>query len=276
MNKFKRNIMTVDLEDYFCDLDYTVWPSYPTKIIETTRTILNLFNKYKVTATFFTVGYFAERFPELIEEIVKNGHEIGSHSHTHLDIRKSNREIFEDDLKESIRALEKASNEKVLGFRAPFFSIDKERSWAIKIMRKYIKYDSSIFPVRTPLYGIPDAPRNIYRPSEQNFLENDESGDFVELPPSTFHVPLIGNIPIAGGFHLRFLPYFFIKMGIEKINKNNDFAICYIHPKDLDEKMPKIPSYGWHYYYGLKTAKQKFEKLLKDFKFDSVRNTLSL
>lgn len=268
--------MTVDLEDYFCDLDFSEWSNYESRILETAQTLLDLFDKYNVTATFFTLGYIAEKFPELIEKIVGKGHEVGSHSYSHLDIRKSTKEQFETDLVRSLRALEKTAGEKVNGFRAPYFSIDTNTFWAFDIMRKYLKYDSSIFPVKTPLYGLPTAPRNTYKPSRKNPLDHDESENFLEIPPATSRMPLIGNIPIAGGFHLRFLPYWYIRSEIRKINKEGRPAVCYIHPKDLDVHMPRIPQYKWHYYYGLKNALKKYEKLLKDFDFISIRDMIKI
>lgn len=275
MNNHK-NIMTVDLEDYFCDLKFEEWGKYESRIESTTQILLDLFEKYNVTATFFTVGYIAEKFPELIEKIVKKGHEIGSHSYSHIDIRKSTKEEFENDLVKSINILEKVSGGKILGFRAPYFSIDKEHVWAFQIIKNHLKYDSSIFPVKTSLYGISDAPRIPYNPSNGNFLKHDKQEKFLELPPATYRFSFFGNIPIAGGFYLRFLPYWLIKSGLKKINKNNHPAVCYIHPKDIDKNMPKIPEYNWHYYYGLKNSLKKFEKLLNDFRFDSVQNVMSL
>ena len=268
------NIMTVDLEDYFCDIEFKKWEKYESRIEETTETILKLFKKHNVKATFFTLGYIAEKFPSLIERIVQQGHEIASHSYAHIDIRKATKIDFEEDLKKSISILEKTSGEKVLGFRAPFFSIDEKRSWAFKIIKNYLKYDSSIFPVKTPLYGIPNAPSKPYNPSDKNFLEHDENESFLELPPAVYKFPLVGNIPIAGGFYLRFLPYWLISSGIKKINKNKHPAICYIHPKDLDKDFPRLSEYSWHYYYGLKNALGKFEKLLTDFKFKSIRDSM--
>ena len=268
--------MTVDLEDYFCDLDFSEWSNYESRVLKTTQTLLDLFDRYNVTATFFTLGYIAEKFPELIEKIIKKGHEVGSHSYAHLDIRKSTKAQFEEDLIKSIQILEKTSGEKVNGFRAPYFSIDTNTFWAFDILRKYLKYDSSIFPVKTPLYGLPTAPRNVYKPSRKNPLDNDESEKFFEIPPATNRMPLVGNIPIAGGFHLRFLPYWYIKSGIKKINNKGNFAMYYIHPKDLDSKMPRISQYKWHYYYGLKNAIVKYEKLLKDFKFGAVRDVIKI
>jgi len=271
-----KNIMSVDLEDFFCDLPFESWSKYESRVLKNTNKILDLFEKYQIKATFFTLGYIAEKFPDLIKKIDDKGHEIASHSYSHLDIRKTTEKDFENDIVKSIKILEKIIGKKVLGFRAPYFSIDKKSFWAMKILSKYFKYDSSIFPVKTPLYGIRNAPRNIYKPNLTNPSIEDVESELIEIPLATDRIPIIGNIPIAGGFHLRFLPYFYIKYGLNKINNSNNSFIFYIHPKDLDPEMPKINEYAWHYYYNLSGATKKFEKILKDFEFCSVKDFLKL
>lgn len=268
--------MSVDLEDYYCDLPFSEWSKYESRVVENTGLILDLFTKHDVKATFFVVGYIAEQFPELIKEIDKKGHEIASHSYCHLDIRKATKEEFEKDLQKSLNTLENITAKKVLGFRAPYFSITKSSFWAIKILSKYLKYDSSVFPVRTPLYGVPNAPRFTYKPNITNPIVEDEKSNLIEIPLATHRIPMLGNIPIAGGFHLRFFPYRYIRYGLNKINKNNNSFIFYIHPKDLDPKMPKIKEYGWHYYHNLKGALKKFENVLNDFKFITAKEQLKL
>jgi len=267
-----KNIMSVDLEDYFCDLPFEQWDKYPERVTVITKHILELFDKYNVKATFFTLGYIGEKHPELIELIVSKGHEIASHGNHHLDARKISQQEFELDISSSIQILSKISGEKILGFRAPFFSINKDNLWVFDILQKHLAYDSSIFPVRTPLYGISTALRYPYTISKTNPLKKDPDNNFLEIPPSTLHLPIFGNVPIAGGFYLRFLPISLIKHGIKKINKNGFSAMIYIHPKDLDPEMPSISEYSWHYYWGLKKATSKFESLLKNFKFSSVRD----
>lgn len=269
-----KNIMSVDLEDYYCDLPFQEWSKYESRIIQTTKIVIDLFEKYKVNATFFVLGYIAEKHSELIEHIKSKGHEISSHGYFHTDLRKMTKESFEIDLTKSLQVLQKIAGENVLGFRAPFFSITKQNFWVFDILKKYLKYDSSIFPVKTPLYGIPDAPNHPYHMSDIDPLDEDSSSKFMEIPPATLQLPIIGNIPIAGGFHMRFLPFQLLKFGIKKINKNGFPAMCYIHPKDLDPDMPRIPEYAWHYYWGLKNAFCKFESILKNFKFSSVRDVL--
>ena len=173
-----------------------------------------------------------------------------------------------------VDALENVTGEKVIGFRAPFFSIDTNNSWVLSFLRKHVKYDSSIFPVKSSLYGIPNAPRQIYHPSQENFLENDDDEELVEIPPLTNRILSCYNLPVAGGFYFRALPYFLIANGIKKFNHNNRPAMLYFHPKDLDKNMPKIKEYSWHYYYGKRNILSKFEKLLNDFEFTSARDFL--
>jgi len=146
--------------------------------------------------------------------------------------------------------------------------------WAIDIIKKFLRYDSSIFPIRSSLYGIPNAPRFPYTMSDENPLKEDERGSLIEIPPATLRFLGIGNIPIAGGFYLRFLPIQLLKYGINKINKKGFPAMCYIHPKDLDPGFPRIPEYSWYYYWGLNTSLKKFETLLKNFEFTSAREAV--
>ena len=172
--------------------------------------------------------------------------------------------------------LEKISGEKIIGFMAPFFSISKENFWVFDILKKYLKYDSSIFPVKTPKYGISGAITNPYFISEENPLKEDVNGNFLEIPPTVLKLSFFGKLPVAGGFYLRFLPYFFLKWGIKKMNKNGYPAMCFLHPRDLDLGMPAIEEYSWDYYWGIKSALKKFESLLKNFKFASVRDVMAI
>lgn len=268
-----KNIISVDLEDYYCDLPISRWNDFEPRIEEPTNFLLDIFKKYKIVATFFVVGAIAEKFPELIEKIVSDGHEISSHSYSHSDIRQLNEKEFQTDIQKSIKSLEHFSKEKICGFRAPLFSIGKKNLWALRILKKYFNYDSSLFPVRTPLYGVPDGQRFPYHMSKDNPFEIDNEQNFLEIPPSTLNFPFYGNLPIAGGFYLRFFPLFLIKYGIKKLNKKNIPAMLYIHPKDFDDGWPKIPEYTWHYYWNRGSTKQKFESLLKSFTFSSVRDT---
>jgi len=271
-----KNIMSVDLEDYYCDLPFSTWPEYESRVTRNTQKILELFKKYKINATFFTLGYIAEKHPELIEKIKSEGHEIASHGYSHTDLRKMTKESFEADLLKSLSILEKISGEKVHGFRAPFFSISLKNFWVFDIMKKYLRYDSSIFPAKTPKYGILNALTHPYLISNKNPLIEDKSGSFLEIPPTVLKLSFLGKLPVAGGFFLRLLPYVFLKWGIEKMNKEGYPAVFYLHPRDLDTELPRIKEYSWDYYWGINSAFKKFESILKNFEFSSVREVMSI
>ena len=270
-----KNIMTVDLEDHFCDLPFNMWKNYESRIVSTTKTILDLFDKHKTQATFFTVGFIAEQHPELIQEVISRGHEIASHSYSHPNLKEITKENFESDLVKSIESLRKISGGKILGFRAPWFSITKNNFWVFDILKKHLKYDSSIFPIG-PHYGFPNAPRYIYKMSEDDPLKEDNNGDFFELPMMTYPIPVLGNFPIAGGIYLRFLPDTLVKNGIKKFNRSGHPAICYIHPEDLDFNRPHLEGTSWHNYWGLKNAYKKLESILTTFNFSSACDVLNL
>lgn len=268
--------MSVDLEDYYCDLPFQRWDEYPSRIVETTNILLGLFESHNITATFFTLGYIAQRHPELIEKIKAKGHEIASHGYSHTHMRNFlSKQDFESDLSKSLQILEKVAGEKILGFRAPFFSINSQYLWAFKILRKYLKYDSSIFPLGFH-YRLGDAPSYIYRMSENEPFLNDDNSGFTEIPMSTWKLSGNLKLPIAGGFYLRFIPFWIVRTGIKKLNEKNHLAVMYIHPKDLDTLMPRIKQYKWHYYWDLKNTTKKLEFLFNRFKFSSVKNVLNL
>jgi len=271
-----KNIMSVDLEDYFCDLPFSEWSKYPSQVEKTTDVLLELFEEFGVKATFFTLGYIGEKFPNLIKKIYDKGHEIGSHSYSHIDLRKVSKDEAERDIVKSIEVLEKITGEKLLGFRAPFFSINHNNFWVFDVLRKYFKYDSSVFPVKMPLYGLPDAPTQIYHPAKNDITKNDENEEFIEIPPLTYRLFSLIKLPMAGGFHFRFFPYFLIKKGFKNSIEQKKPVMFYIHPKDLDKNMPKVETYSWHFYYGKRNILQKFETLLKEFKFTTAKEVLKI
>ena len=240
-----QNIMSVDLEDYFCDLPINEWSKYKSRIIETTNPLLDLFDEYNVKAIFFVVGYFAEKFPKLIKQIYDKGHEIGTHTFSHIDLRKVSKSEIESDLEKSISVLESLTGEKILGFRAPFFSINKSNVWVMD------------------------------HPSSLDITKNDIHEKFIEIPPLTLRL-FNYNIPMGGGFYFRFFPNFLFKKGIKNFNNHNQPAMFFIHPKDLDSEMPKIKGYSWYYYYGKNNIQEKFRTILNFFNFTSTKNLLNL
>ena len=264
------NILQVDVEDWYCDLDPGEWDKCEPRVVEATERILSILDETGNKATFFILGYVAEQFPELVKKIDSEGHEIASHGYHHGRICGQTPEYFEQDLIRSISILERITGKKVKGYRAPQFTVVKETLWALEILRKHgLEYDSSIFPVKTPLYGIPDSPLFPYRIGS----DISTSGvDFLEIPLSVYKVPLLGkNVPIAGGFYLRFFPYVFIRHALKRINRGGNVAVCYIHPWELDPGKPRIDSLKWYHYYRLESTEQKFLRLMQDFKFISTQ-----
>ena len=263
--------MTVDLEDWYCDLPFQEWKKRESRIEEPTKYMLDLFEERGVRATFFVVGYIAEKFPDLVREIRDRGHEVGTHSYAHIDLRRASDAEFEEDLDKSIKTIEQITGRKVLGFRAPFFSVSRARTKQYSIIQDRLAYDSSVFPVRAGMYGMPGAPRFAYRPAPGSFDEG--TGDFVEMPPLTMRVAGV-NLPAAGGFYFRVLPYSVTRYAIRRANVAGQRAVFYIHPKDLDPHMPKVAGYGWHYYCCKKGARHKFERLVSEFEFGAAADAL--
>jgi polysaccharide deacetylase family protein (PEP-CTERM system associated) len=180
-------------------------------------------------------------------------------------------------LLKSIGILEGITKDKIRGHRACEFSIGEKTSWAIDILKKNgLKYDSSVFPVKTHLYGVPDAPLYPYHISSSNIKVNNPEEDFLELPLSVYKLPIVHkNIPVAGGFYLRFFPYWFIKHAMKMINKMGQPTVIYVHPWEFDQKQPRIKELNWLHYYRLISTERKFKKLLKDFKFSLIQERIS-
>ena len=272
------NILTIDVEDWYMDIDIKHWESYEDRVVQNPHRVLNILAEAGAHATFFVVGYVAEHFPELVGTIKMQGHEIATHGYAHKRITQLSPSELEEDLLKSIDILQKITNDRVLGHRAREFTIMEKTSWAIDILKRNgMKYDSSVFPVKTHLYGVPAAPLFPYHISSSDIKLDAPEEDFLELPLSVYQIPAIRkNIPIAGGFYLRFLPYWFTKHAIKKINKQNQPAICYLHPWELDTAPPKLESLSWDHYWSLSKTEKKFRKLLRDFDFTSVREAFSI
>lgn len=278
MNKWTKmiNLLTVDVEDWYHDLNPSLWKFCEDRVVSTSQKILHMIKKRGHTATFFVLGHVAERFPDLVELINDEGHDVATHGYLHTPITRKSKSEFEHELRKSISILEHITKRKVLGHRACKFSINRKTAWAIDILKRNgLKYDSSIFPTLTPEYGVPKAPIHPYFISSSNIEESHVSGDFMEFPLSVFSIPFFRiNIPVAGGFYLRFFPYWFIKLSLKRLNKMGYPGVIFIHPKDLDPQKPRIKELDWHHYHGLSRAEEKFAKLLSDFKFTSIENYL--
>jgi polysaccharide deacetylase family protein (PEP-CTERM system associated) len=264
------NILQIDVEDWYCDLDPADWYKYEMRVAGATEKVLSILKETKNKATFFMLGYVAERLPELVLRIDSEGHEIASHGYGHRRIPDQTPEEFERDVTRSIAILEKITGKKVRGYRAPQFTVVKDTLWALEILSAHgIEYDSSIFPVKTPLYGIPDAP---LFPHRIRVKEKENGKDLLEIPLSVYRAPLLGkNIPVAGGFYFRFFPYFFVSHALRKLNSAGNVAVCYLHPWELDPGKPRVNGLKWYHYYRIASTEKKFRKLMRDFKFTSTQ-----
>ncbi|MCD4651051.1 MAG: polysaccharide deacetylase family protein [Candidatus Cloacimonetes bacterium] len=271
------NALVVDLEHWHSNEFLTEY--LPTnkvdQVPESAKPILDLLDKYNTNATFAVLGSVAEKHPELVKEIHEMGHEIASHACSHKTLHELGKDAFEDEMKRSVDLLKSITGKCPVGFRAPSFSIDNSTKWAFDVLEKYgFEYDASIFPIKTMLYGVPDAPLHIYRPSKEDITKHDPNGKIVEFPMTVLKIGK--NIPIAGGFYLRVLPLWFLKAGIRNVNKNRP-AIIYIHPWETYPKTPrlKVPLFSrFVTYYGIDSALKKFEGLLKEFKFGTIEEVV--
>jgi polysaccharide deacetylase family protein (PEP-CTERM system associated) len=275
--KTVKNALIIDLEHWYSPelLKGRLPDQNIDQDIESVRPILELLEKYNVKATFAILGSVAEKHPELVKEIYNHGHEIASHAYSHKMLHELGKESFEEEIRRSVELLSSITGERPIGFRAPSFSIDNSTKWAFKILEKYgFKYDASIFPAKTMLYGEPGAPVFIYRPSNEDVTKNEIDGKIIEFPMTVLKFGI--NIPLAGGFYMRVLPFWFLKFGIKFVNKKRP-AIIYIHPWEFYSKTPRLdlPLFSrFITYYGINTNLNKLEKLLKQFKFTTIKNIL--
>jgi polysaccharide deacetylase family protein (PEP-CTERM system associated) len=270
-----QNAMTVDLEDWHHSIDkipFEDWDKYESRVEVNTQKILKLFDQAGIKGTFFILGYIAEKYPELVKEISSLGHEIATHGHAHRLVYRQTQKEFREDLKKAVGIIENISQQKVLGYRAPYWTITKDSYWALDILlEEGIKYDSSIFPMKTYLYGIPDAPFFPYIVKENN------GNKLIEFPPSVITVMHV-KVPVAGGFYMRLLPSWIIRSGIKKINKEDQPAIVYIHPPEFDPQKPvvKLPFMEKIlHYYNLDVMEGKIKSLVSEFKFGTVKDLIN-
>jgi polysaccharide deacetylase family protein (PEP-CTERM system associated) len=270
------NAMTVDVEDYFqaSAFDRLVsresWFERDSRVVRNTHQLLELFHRHDVRGTFFVLGWVAERFPSLVREIARCGHELGSHGFHHQLVYTLTRDQFRDDVRRAKAAIEDAGGCPVHGYRAPSFSIVRSSLWALDVLiEEGHRYDASVFPIHHDRYGIPDAPRHVHR------IERP-AGSITEVPASTIRIGPV-NLPIAGGGYFRVLPYAFTKWGIARLNAAGDRAIFYLHPWEIDAGQPRLPSSrvtAWRHYANLDDTLNRLERLVRDFAFDTVWATL--
>jgi polysaccharide deacetylase family protein (PEP-CTERM system associated) len=267
------NAFTVDFEDWYQGLEIpsSDWAGFEDRIPESGRRIISLLADANVRGTFFVLGAVAERHPELVREIAAGGHEIGTHGWSHTLIYKMSPDEFRSELRRSIQLLEDLSGERVVGHRAPFFSITRQSLWAFDVLGELgIRYDSSVYPVLNYRYGIEDAPRWPYKVSGRHSV--------IEFPISTWRV-LGRNLPIAGGAYFRIYPYALTRLAFRSLSRGGRAAMFYIHPWELDPEHPRIPvprRIALTHYANLGATHGRLHRLLRDFRFAPMREVLGI
>jgi polysaccharide deacetylase family protein (PEP-CTERM system associated) len=271
------NAMTIDVEDYFqvSAFDDVVrrddWDSRPSRVVANTSRLLHLFDRHSVKATFFVLGWVADRFPGLVRDIAAAGHEVASHGYGHRIVYTQTPDEFREDVRRAKRTLEDASGEAVAGYRAPSFSITKQSLWALDVLvEEGHRYDASIFPIRHDRYGIPDAPRHPH-------VLTREAGTLTEVPGSTVRMGPM-NVPVAGGGYFRILPYWWTRWGINRLNRNESQpAVFYLHPWEIDPDQPRLDAgrlSRFRHYRNLDKAEGRLQRLLSDFRFGRLKDVL--
>jgi polysaccharide deacetylase family protein (PEP-CTERM system associated) len=268
-----KNALTIDLEDYYQVTAFArenkpqEWDSHASRVEGNTERILELLANVSCRATFFCLGWVAEKYPALIRRVSDQGHEIACHSHLHRLVYSMTPAEFREDTHRAKGILEGIGGHQVRGYRAPSFSITRGSTWAFEILGELgFSYDSSIFPVRHPSYGMPDAPRF-------PFIVDTPSGPLVEFPMPT--LSFAGRrAPFGGGAYLRLLPEWYARWAIRFINQSEKQPVCvYLHPWELDTKQPRMagsPSARLRHYFGLGSVERKLNHLVKDFEFEPL------
>lgn len=263
------NALTIDVEEHFqvhafeTVSDRATWERYPSRVMANTQLVLRLLAEYGVRATFFVLGWVADRNPGLVEAIAKSGHELATHGYWHELVYRQSPEEFAVDLCQSLEAIVRpADGIKVAGYRAPSFSITRQSLWALAVLRDHgIRYDSSIFPVAAhDRYGI----RNAHR-----FAHKLDCGLW-EFPISTIRFGKL-NWAVAGGGYFRLFPLWVTRAAIRHLNAHSHPAVVYLHPWEFDPDQPRISnapaSSRFRHYVNLRRTERRLRRLLEEFAF---------
>lgn len=269
------NALTVDVEDYFQVsafepyISRASWDQLPRRVENNTHRVLRLFNAYGVRATFFTLGWVAERHPELVRHIVSEGHELACHGYSHMRVTQQTQQEFRSDVERAKKLLEDISGIPVKGYRAPSYSIGEKTFWALEILdRLGFEYSSSIYPVKHDLYGMPDAPRFAFSPQG--------TAGLLELPVTTVRV-FGRNYPCGGGGYFRLLPYPLSRWAMGRVNSaDHQPCIFYFHPWEIDPQQPRQVGINlksrFRHYLNLSRMEGRLCRLLRDFRWDTMAN----
>lgn len=272
------NALTVDVEDYFHvaalagAISRDDWSRIEPRVDANTRRLLDMFDGVNLKATFFVLGWVAERFPQLVRDIHARGHEVACHGLSHKLIYEQTPDEFRSETLRSKALLEQQIGGPVRGYRAASYSITKRSLWALDIIVEAgFAYDSSVVPVRHDLYGVPNAKPVPHR------LATESGAEIVEFPPTTYNVFGI-SLPVAGGGYFRLYPYWLTAYFLRKINEDQRRPfIFYVHPWEIDPAQPRVPASrrsGFRHYVNLGKTELRLNRLIRDFRFTTVRSVL--
>ncbi|MBF0309513.1 MAG: DUF3473 domain-containing protein [Magnetococcales bacterium] len=267
-----RNALTVDVEEYFqvCAFEGVIapeeWENWPSRLEPVMQRLLDLLAQREVKATFFVLGWVAERHPRLIQRLVAEGHELASHGYAHVRADRQSPELFFKDVLRTRLLLEDLGGVAVVGYRASTYSIHRGNLWALQRLREAgYRYSSSIYPIHHDLYGMPDAPRFPFRRTPDSVIE---------IPVTTLE--WAGRrFPCGGGGFFRLYPYFLSRWALRRINREEGrSALFYCHPWEFDPEQPRPAGLGWkgrfRHYLNLRRTWPRFERLVGDFSWDRM------
>jgi len=261
------NALTVDVEDWYhsvLEIEPADWPRHEDRVGPATERLLACLAERGARATFFVLGHVAEHHPDLVPAIEAAGHEIACHGYAHRLVYDLAPAAFRDDLRRSLDLLRGQARGEIRGYRAPYWSITRRSAWALDIVAEEgLTYDSSIYPTRTSLYGVPEAPRTPSR------VRTPAGRELLEFPPSVLRCP-VRNVPFAGGIYLRLLPYGFVRWAMKRFRRAGWPALVYIHPPEFDPDKPRLAmpfAKRVLHYARLDALRVKVPRLLRDFAF---------
>ncbi|HEX4975625.1 MAG TPA: XrtA system polysaccharide deacetylase [Pseudomonadales bacterium] len=272
------NALTIDVEDYYhvAAFDRVInpdrWSNMESRFARNTHVLLDLFDAHQVRATFFVLGWCAEREPGLVMEIAKRGHEVASHGYSHKLIYTQHPDDFKYETQKSKDLLESIIGRPVKGYRAASYSITAKSLWALDILCETgFEYDSSIFPIYHDRYGISDSPETIYK------IKTAQGNCLTEFPMSVAKLGRI-KIPVSGGGYFRLFPYWLTRLGLKSISQRGQRPfVFYLHPWEVDPAQPKIQA-SWfsrfRHYNNLDVCELRLANLLREFEFTTMENVL--
>lgn len=268
-----RNAMTVDVEDYFQvsafepHIARDQWERLPCRVERNMERILALFDEYNVQATFFVLGWMAERYPQMVRHLSEAGHEVASHGYEHVRVVKQTPEAFRADIRRTKALLEDTTGQPVRGYRAASYSIGRDNLWALdELCEAGHEYSSSIYPIHHDLYGMPEAPRFAFR-------YGGDAG-ILEVPVTTV---MLGQrtFPCGGGGYFRLFPYALSRWALRRVNqRDGESAVFYFHPWEIDPEQPRQSGIGLktrvRHYLNLSRTEARLSQLLRDFAWDRM------